>query len=102
MYDRGRQIPRERSDLELPTLNTDIHTDLLHSHTVYQLLSVDTYQSSNKRPKTPYPTALGGIYPERFKRGPRNFKHLSGKATPINMPDMMSLDASGRLQNEIK
>ena len=46
--------------------------------------------------------ASGGISRERFKGGSPNLTRLSGGTGPINMPDMTSLVASGRLQNTIK
>ena len=45
------------------------------------------------------PTALSRVSPERFKRGLQNCTALSATTSPINLPDMISLAVSGRLQN---
>ena len=42
--------------------------------------------------------ALGRISPEWFKRGTRNFTHLTGTVSPTNLLDMTSLHASSQLQ----
>ena len=49
----------------------------------------------------PHPMALDRISPEWFKRGSQNL-HLLGTVSPTNLPDMTSLNTSGRLQYAIK
>ena len=46
--------------------------------------------------------ALGQISQEQFKRRQQNYKHLLGTIGITNLPNMMSLAASSRLQNAIK
>ena len=48
-----------------------------------------------KTVKMPPPMALGGISLEWFKQGSHNFPHLLGTVSVTNLPDMMSLAASG-------
>ena len=54
-----------------------------------------------KRRKMPHPTALGSLYEQWFKRGSRNFTHLSETIGPTNLPDMTSLAATCRLQMQL-
>ena len=50
----------------------------------------------------PPATATGRISGERFKRGCRNFTHLSRLTGLTQLLDMTALDASCRLQNANK
>ena len=68
----------------------------------HQLLPVGIYRCLKKTTENSASTALGRIYPERFKRGSRNCTHLSGTVSLIYLLDMTWLAASSRLQNAFK
>ena len=67
---------------------------------VAQLLPVGSYCEILS--EMPPPTDLGHISRERFKRGSRNFKHLSETISTTNMSYITSPAAPCRLQNANK
>ena len=55
-----------------------------------------------KRPKMPFPTALGRIYRQQFQASLTKFCSCIRDDRFTNTPDMASLAASSRLQNAIE
>ena len=89
-------------------IDTNIHTDVLNSHTEYDvngyLLPVSSYRSSKNGRKCRLRRLRmefveNGLY---LVPGPPNFACLSATIGLTNLPDMMSLAASSRQQNAIK
>ena len=81
----------------------DMHTNMPYICTRCDVTNYLRSEVITKKPSTmPPQMASVGISQERFKRGSPNFTRLLGTTGSINLPDMTSLVASGRLQNAIK
>ena len=76
----------------IPTLSTAT-PDMMYDVIIYFRSEVIAKRLS----KIPPPTASGGISPERFKVGSRNFTHLSRTIGLINLLERTSLAVSGRM-----
>ena len=81
-------------------LGTYIHTDVLNSHTGYDVTGY-LWSKVKKRLKMPSSTALGGISRERLKPGSQNLTSSSETIGPIKPPDTTPIPVSGWLHDTL-